>query len=92
MLYTRHAKIEMETEELGEIFETEVYESVQSGEVIEEYLDAEPYPCCLIYGRTKNNRPIHSVCAYCAEDDLAIVVTVYEPDVKKWVDYRRKVK
>jgi hypothetical protein len=90
VLYTRHAKTEMETEELGEICEREVFEAIQNGEVIEEYPDDEPYPSVLIYGKTTKGRPVHTTCAYSGEDDLAIVVTVYHPDVKKWIDYRRR--
>lgn len=51
ILYTRHAKIEMENEELGRIFEHEVYEAVCSGEVIEEYPEDKPYPSVLIFGK-----------------------------------------
>ncbi len=90
VLYTRHAKIEMETEELGEVCEREVFEAVQNGEVIEAYLDDEPYPSMLIYGKTGDDRPVHATCAYSKEDDLTIVVTVYHPDVNKWTDYRER--
>lgn len=92
VLYSRHAKVEMETEEFGEIHEHEVYEAIVNGEIIENYPDAEPYPCILVYGRTDEDRPIHMVCAYSKDDDLTIVVTVYQPDVKLWSDYRRQRK
>ncbi len=39
----------------------EVYLSVFSGEVIEDYPDDKPYPSCLIYGSTFANEPVHSV-------------------------------
>jgi hypothetical protein len=45
-------KIEMETEELGRIFDREVYAAVSKGDVIEEYPDDTPYPSILIIGRT----------------------------------------
>lgn len=80
----------METEAAGEILEREVYEAVKNGMVIEEYADDEPYPSILVYGKTENDRPIHCVCAYSEDDDLTIVVTVYEPDVNKWTDFRRR--
>jgi hypothetical protein len=38
---------------------------------------------------TAKGRPLHVVCAYSAEDDLVIVITSYQPDPRKWVDYER---
>ncbi len=54
----------MEAEESGEIRDEEVAESVLKGKIIETYPMDEPYPSCLIYGRTSDNRPLHVVCAY----------------------------
>ncbi len=87
--YTRHARSEMRLEEFGPIREQEVFEAIQSSEVIEDYPDDEPYPSVLVYGCTAAGRPIHVVCAYADDDDLAIVITVYEPDPARWVDFRR---
>jgi hypothetical protein len=44
----------------------------------------------LLYGTTQKGRPIHVVCAYAAEDNLVIVITAYEPDPTRWIDYRRR--
>jgi len=90
VLYTRHARNEMRLEEFGPIYEQEVFEAVQSGKVIEDYPDDEPYPSMLVYGRTTTGRAIHVVCAYADEDDLAIVITVYEPDPARWLDFERR--
>jgi len=49
ILFTKHARDEMEEEKFGEITEREVFEAVQSGKVIETYPKDEPYPSCLIY-------------------------------------------
>ncbi len=46
----------MEYEELGGIREREVFEAVGSGKVIESYPEDEPYPSCLIYGKTSEGR------------------------------------
>jgi len=90
--YTRHAKIEMEKEEFGRIYEYEVYEAITNGEEIEEYPESKPYPCILIFGRTKVNRPLHIVCSYNEEEDITIVVTVYHPNPDLWIDYRKRRK
>lgn len=92
LFYTKHAKDEMESEELGEIKEDEVFEAIIRGNIIEDYPDDEPYPSCLIFGRTSRNRLIHAVCAYSADDDTVIMVTVYEPHTVRWVDFERRVK
>ncbi|MBW1940933.1 MAG: DUF4258 domain-containing protein, partial [Deltaproteobacteria bacterium] len=64
LYYSRHARDEMEAEELGEIKDEEVFEAVSAGKIIENYPEDEPYPSCLIYGRTSENRPLHIVCAH----------------------------
>ena len=88
--YTRHAKDEMENEEFGRILDSEVSEAIFNGKVIEEYLAGKPYPSVLIYGNTNANRPLHIVCAYNEEDDLAIVITVYHPGPDLWIGYKKR--
>lgn len=78
----------MENDEFGQIKEHEVFESIVSGQIIESYPDDKPYPSTLIFGRSKQNRPLHIVCAYNKDDDLTIVITVYQPDPKLWIDYK----
>jgi hypothetical protein len=90
VLYTSHAKKEMNEEEFGKIKEHEVFEAIQDGEVLEDYLDDKPYPSVLIYGKSKLNRPLHVVCAYSDDDNMAIIVTVYQPNPDLWHDYRRR--
>lgn len=92
VFYTRHGKVEMEIEEFGRIFEHEVYEAVCAGEVIEEYPEDKPYPSVLIFGRTISDRPLHIVCAYNMEENLSIIITVYQPDPELWIDYKRRKK
>jgi len=92
LLYTRHARDEMELEESGEIVEGEVIEAASCGKIIEDYPEDEPYPSCLIYGRTSGNRPLHIVCAYSEEDEMVIIITVYEPHVDRWTDFERRLK
>lgn len=89
-LYTKHAKDEMERDGFGAIKEEEVFEAILNGKVIESYMEDEPYPSSLIYGNTHANRPLHIVCAYAKDVDKAIVITVYQPDSERWVDFERR--
>jgi hypothetical protein len=92
VLFTRHAREEMESEEFGLITEQEVCDAVLQGRIIEDYKDDEPYPSCLVLGFTPKGRPLHVICA-CAEDsETAIVITVYQPNPGRWIDWegRRK--
>ncbi|MCK4476462.1 MAG: DUF4258 domain-containing protein [Methanophagales archaeon] len=66
----------------------EVKEAIKNGEIIEEYLDDKPLPSYLIYGRTKYNRAIHAVVG--VNDDMVAIITVYEPEEEKWIDYMRR--
>jgi len=80
----------MEAEELGEIKDEEVFEAVSAGKIIENYPEDEPYPSCLIYGRTSENRPLHIVCAHSDDDNIAIIITVYQPHPERWLDFSRR--
>ena len=90
VLYSRHAREEMRNEEFGAVLEAEVSESVAAGEVIEEYPDDRPYASRLIFGTTEGGRPIHALCAYDMDEEIAIVITVYQPDPRRWVEFRRR--
>ncbi len=88
--YTQHAKIEMENEEFGQILDYEVHEAICAGEFVEEYPDDQPYPSVLVLGMTKRGRPLHVICAYNQDEDCAIVITVYQPDPQRWIEYRTR--
>ena len=90
ILYTRHARDEMEAEEFGEIKEREVYEAILEGKIIESYPEDEPYPSCLIFGKTSEERPLHILCAYAKEPDTGIIITVYQPHPEMWEDFERR--
>ena len=68
----------------------EIYFSVEHGDIIETYAEDRPYPSCLIYGLTFSGDPIHSVWAYNAKTQWAILITVYRPDPKRWVNWRKR--
>lgn len=90
VFYTKHARDEMEKEEFGEIKDKEVFEAVLSGKTIEAYPEDEPYPSCLIYGRTSGDRPLHVVCAYSKDSDIVIIITAYQPDPDRWIEFERR--
>lgn len=90
VLYSGHARREMQEEEFGLITDQEVYEAICTGEVIETYPDDTPYPSVLLFGMTATKRPLHIVCAYDDEVDRVVIVTVYQPDPRRWEDYRRR--
>jgi len=90
ILYTSHARAEMRSEEFGQIADQEVDEALSGCEAIEEYPDDTPYPSVLLLGENESGRPIHAVCAYAPDDQVMIIITVYEPDPDRWDDNRRR--
>jgi hypothetical protein len=43
-----------------------------------------------IYGRTKEDRPLHIVCAYATDSNAAIIITAYQPNPDIWIDFERR--
>ncbi len=70
----------------------EIYSSVVQGEVIEDYPNDKPYPSCLVLGRDVSGEPIHSVWAYNPENLWSVLVTVYRPDPRRWIDWKIRAK
>jgi hypothetical protein len=70
----------------------EIYHSVLHGEIIEEYPTDVPYPSCLIFGKTASGIAVHSVWAYNINNGWAVLITVYHPDPRRWVDWRQRRK
>ena len=59
------------------------------GEIIEQYPDDYPFPSCLIFGYSVDNRIIHVVMS--DEGTGSRTITVYFPDPEKWEsDYRTR--
>jgi len=63
----------------------EIEEAVITGEIIEEYPDDKYSPGCLIYGRTKSNRPLH---VQVSIPPMVVIITAYEPDESEWINFR----
>jgi Domain of unknown function (DUF4258) len=68
----------------------ELRQIIDKGKVIEKYVNDSPYPSRLILGRV-NNRPLHVVITENKIENKIIVITIYEPDPRKWIknDERR---
>ena len=67
----------------------EIREAIETGEVIEDYPEDKYGPSCLVNGMTRQGRPIHIHCSYPSRPIIK-VITVYEPDLQRWIDYRRR--
>jgi hypothetical protein len=81
----------MEEEPLGRIHLEEVLQIIETGEIIEQYLDDTPYASCLLLGYTRSGRPLHLVCAPVSAEERLIVITTYQPDPIRWeLDLRRR--
>ena len=84
---TNHADEEAQADQLS--FD-KIFVSVFQGEIIEDYPNDKPYPSGLIYGETFSSDPVHSVWAYNQENRWAVLVTVYRPDPRRWIDWRTR--
>ena len=67
----------------------EFRESIANATVIEDYPNDKYGPSCLVFGLTKNGRPIHVQCSYASRKPLKII-TLYEPDENLWIDFRER--
>jgi len=86
--FTDHARIEMAKDGISA---DEVLKAIESGKVIEEYVDDKPFPSCLLYGKS-DDKPVHVVCALPHHIDMLIIITVYLPDPMRWIDFERRRK
>lgn len=72
------------------IDDEEVRHVIETGDVIEQYPEDDPYPSKLMLGWV-GSRPIHVVIAYNKSKNETIIVTAYEPDENQWdKDFRRR--
>ncbi len=66
--------------------EEDVREVFLNGDIIERYEDDFPFPSVLISGRSGFGRCLHVVIGIDIAERRFYVITVYEPDPKKWTD------
>jgi len=65
-----------------DISRADVLHCIEEGEIIEDYPDAFPYPCSLVFGYAVDNRTIHSVIG--SDGERIYVVTAYIPNLVKF--------
>jgi hypothetical protein len=65
----------------------EIRQAISVGEIIEDYPKDKYGPSCLVLGFTPAGRPLHVQCSYPSRP-LVKIVTVYEPEPDKWIDFR----
>ena len=68
----------------------EIFNTVFQGEIIEDYPDDKPYPSCLVFGETFKKEPVHSVWAYNKNNKWVVLITVYRPDPRLWINWRKR--
>jgi hypothetical protein len=76
IIFKDHAIIRMLQRSISK---NDVLETINGGEIIEEYKDDYPYESCLMF-KIVSGRPIHVVVANNSGENQKIVVTVYIPD------------
>jgi len=64
---------------------SEVEIAIVKGEIIEEYPNDKYTPSCLIYGATEEGKNLHIQVSL---PPSIVIITIYEPDPKKWIDYK----
>ena len=65
------------------ISEEDVRHLLETGEVIREYPEDQPYPSRLMLGWL-GSQPVHLVVADNRDNGVTVVITVYEPDPYLW--------
>ena len=66
------------------IKQKDIKHCVMSGEIIEQYPDDFPFPSCLVFCYTADNRIIHAVIS--SEGESGRIITAYIPNTAKFKD------
>ncbi|RLT39884.1 MAG: DUF4258 domain-containing protein [Chloroflexi bacterium] len=82
--YSQHAS---DQSLLRRISVAELRQAIHTAQVIEDYPNDKYGPSCLLLGFSDAGRPLHIQCSYPSRPVLKII-TVYEPDVALWMDFR----
>ena len=65
-----------------DISRADVLHCIKEGEIIEDYPDAFPNPCSLVFGYSVDNRTIHAVVG--SDGEEIYIVTAYIPNILKF--------
>ena len=82
--FTKHA---LDQSILRGISVQEVREAFLESEVIEDYPEDKYGPSCLVFGKTKSDRPLHMQCTYPSRS-IVKIITLYQPDPEQWIDHK----
>jgi hypothetical protein len=82
--FSRHA---VDQSIIRHISVQEVRETIRHGVIIEDYPDDKYGPSCLIFGVTNQGCPIHVQCSYPSRP-IVKIITLYQPDAQRWVDFK----
>ncbi len=74
---------------LREITTDEMRQALADSEALENYPTDKYGPSCLVLGFTRAGRPLHLHCTHPTREPMKII-TVYEPDPLRWVDFRKR--
>lgn len=82
--FTKHA---LDQSILRGISVQEVREAFLESEVIEDYPEDKYGPSCLVFGKTKSDRPLHIQCTHPSRA-IVKIITLYQPDPEQWIDHK----
>lgn len=64
------------------IYRKDIVNVIMTGEIIEDYPEDYPYPSCLVFGTSMNNKILHVVCG--CNGKFITVITAYYPTTDKF--------
>ena len=82
IFYSNHAVQQMFQRKIST---NEVEYVLKNGEIIKEYPEDNPYPSKLSFA-VYEQRPIHVVYSFDNDNQIIVIITVYEPTSKLWED------
>ena len=81
VILTNHMLVKMK--ERGIAYD-DVETAILNGEIVTQYEDDKPHPSCLIFGYTRNGKPLHAVAS--VNKNVLWIITAYFPTLDIWED------